>query len=66
MTGTASAAPPRISFPTSVSGDLPAKPSLMSLYPSNGQMSEDEKDDESEQDDALNLTVTPKKKRHKV
>merc|ERR1719512_59216 len=29
-------------------------------------MSEDERDDESEQDDALNLTVTPKKKRHKV
>ena len=63
MTGTASAAPPRISFPAS---DLTAKPALMSLYPSNGQMSEDEKDDESEQDDALNLTVTPKKKRHKV
>ena len=63
MTGTASAAPPRISFPAS---DLSAKPALMSLYPSNGQMSEDEKDDESEQDDALNLTVTPKKKRHKV
>ena len=66
MTGTASTAPPRISFPTSVSGDLSAKPAMMSLYTSNGQMSEDEKDDESEQDDALNLTVTPKKKRHKV
>merc|ERR1712223_2329320 len=41
---------------------------MMSLYaPStNGQMSEDEREEESEQDDALNLVVTPKKKRHKV
>jgi len=66
MTG--SAAPPRISFPASVSGDMPTKPPMMSLYaPStNGQLSEDEREEESEQDDALNLVVTPKKKRHKV
>ena len=66
MTG--STAPPRISFPASVSGDMPTKPPMMSLYaPStNGQMSEDEREEESEQDDALNLVVTPKKKRHKV
>ena len=67
MTG--AVAPPRISFPTSVSGDLalPKPPPMISMYPSlNGQISDDEKDDEFEQDDALNLTVTPKKKRHKV
>eukprot|EP00090_Calanus_glacialis_P046987 TRINITY_DN9510_c0_g1_i1.p1 TRINITY_DN9510_c0_g1~~TRINITY_DN9510_c0_g1_i1.p1 ORF type:complete len:906 (-),score=219.41 TRINITY_DN9510_c0_g1_i1:1251-3563(-) len=66
MTG--STAPPRISFPASVSGDMPTKPPMMSLYaPStNGQLSEDEREEESEQDDALNLVVTPKKKRHKV
>ena len=67
---TASSAP-RFSLPTSGSTvDLtaaPKPPPMMSLYPAlNGQISDEEKDDESEQDDALNLTVTPKKKRHKV
>lgn len=32
----------------------------------NGQHSEDDREEDSEQDDALNLVVTPKKKRHKV
>ena len=68
MTG--SIAQPRISFPAPVSGDLALaqKPPMMTaLYPGlGGQISDEEKDDESEQDDALNLTVTPKKKRHKV
>ena len=67
MTG--SAAPPRISFPTSAcSAELLPKPPMMSLYPSstNGHLSEEEREEESEQDDALNLVVTPKKKRHKV
>ena len=64
-----SIAQPRISFPAPVSGELaaPKPPMMAALYPSfGGQISDDEKDDESEQDDALNLTVTPKKKRHKV
>jgi hypothetical protein len=50
-------------FPAMQAGQMP------SLYPlpGNGQLSEDEREDESEQDDALNLVVTPKKhKRHKV
>ena len=66
MTG--SVAPPRISFPpTPGSGAELKPPPMMSLYPGlNGHISDEEKDDESEQDDALNLTVTPKKKRHKV
>ena len=57
---------PRMSFP-----DLSSKVGapLTSLYPlpNNGHLSEDERDEDSEQDDALNLVVTPKKhKRHKV
>ena len=68
MTG--SIAQPRSSFPAPISGDLALsqKPPMMTaLYPGfGGQISDEEKDDESEQDDALNLTVTPKKKRHKV
>ena len=70
MTGSIASQQPRISFPAPVSGDLALaqKPPMMTaLYPGlGGQISDEEKDDESEQDDALNLTVTPKKKRHKV
>ena len=68
MVMTGSVAPPRISFPpTPGSGAELKPPPMMSLYPGlNGHISDEEKDDESEQDDALNLTVTPKKKRHKV
>jgi len=52
----------------------PPNSMMQSLYPptSNGrdsgmQLSEDEREDtDGEQDDALNLVVTPKKKRHKV
>ena len=65
MTGSAPA-PPKMSFPT-LGVDGPKPLSMMSMYPSlNGQISDDEKEDEFDQDDALNLTVTPKKKRHKV
>merc|ERR1711963_517727 len=57
--------PPRmIPFPASLADDKVAQmPSLYPLPNNNGQLSEDE----TEQDDALNLVVTPKKhKRHKV
>jgi len=61
--------PPRmIPFPASLADDKVAQmPSLYPLPNNNGQLSEDEREEESEQDDALNLVVTPKKhKRHKV
>merc|ERR1711963_735007 len=57
--------PPRmIPFPASLADDKVAQmPSLYPLPNNNGQLREEE----SEQDDALNLVVTPKKhKRHKV
>jgi len=69
MTSIASQGPPRmIPFPASLTGDKVAQmPSLYPLPNNNGQLSEDEREEESEQDDALNLVVTPKKhKRHKV
>ena len=49
--------------------DAERKLPLTSLYPlshMNGQLSEEDREEDSEQDDALNLVVTPKKKRHKV
>ena len=69
MTSIASQGPPRmIPFPASLTADKVAQmPSLYPLPNNNGQLSEDEREEESEQDDALNLVVTPKKhKRHKV
>ena len=71
MTSMASQGPPRmIPFPASLTADnkLAQMPSLYPLPNNNiGQLSEDEREEESEQDDALNLVVTPKKhKRHKV
>jgi len=69
MTSISSQGPPRmIPFPASLAGDKVAQmPSLYPLPNNNGQLSEDEREEESEQDDALNLVVTPKKhKRHKV
>merc|ERR1711962_1812685 len=66
MTSSGNPQAPRIPFPVPLGSDISNKmPPMTSMYPlpNNSQLSEDE----SEQDDALNLVVTPKKhKRHKV